>query len=112
MENNDLVSGKLKKRIANLLKIVNQTTGVNSQCKQITIETLSAVLDMIEDLKKDEIENSRIDFKEGYVKACLDMGEFFGLDSKESYPKDDEMEEINQESIDYINAKFKLKDEV
>lgn len=66
-----------------------------------------AFLAMIDELKDSEKEQSRLDWKEGYINCCLDVAEFFGNERNESYPNDSEMEEIEQDSLEYIKRKFK-----
>lgn len=102
------VLDKLEKQVNVLIK---NTKSVNSRndYKAISFYTLSAFITLINRLKEEEIENSRIDFKEGYLKACLDMGDFFGLSKEEAYPNDSEMEEIEKHSLEYIKLKFKRK---
>jgi len=101
---NTSVLGKLEKKI---LVIIQQSTSAkaSSEYKSISLGTLSLVLQFIEKLKEEEVENSRLDWKDGYLECCLDVAEFFGNKRDESLPTGSEMEEIEEQSFDYINRK-------
>jgi hypothetical protein len=70
--------------------------------KNITASHCDIVLQMIEGLKDVEIEQSRLDWKAGYIDCCLDCAEFFGNKRDKSYPTESEMETIEKLSHDFI----------
>jgi hypothetical protein len=74
--------------------------------KKITIANCDIILQMIEELKEAEKEQSRIDWKEGYIASCLDVQEFFD-GSKKPYLGDSDLAIIEQQSLEYIKTKFK-----
>jgi hypothetical protein len=59
-------------------------------------------LQIIDKLKDAEIEQSRLDWKAGYIECCLDCAEFFGNKRDKSYPTESEMETIEKLSHDFI----------
>jgi hypothetical protein len=61
---------------------------------------------MIEALKETEKEQSQLDWKAGYIASCFDVQEFFD-GSKKPYLGDSDLALIEQESLEYIKAKFK-----
>lgn len=78
---------------------------IGESSKRITSTNCDIILQMIEGLKETEKEQSRLDWKAGYIHCCLDVAEFFGNDRNESYPTDSEMEEIDQDSFEFIKGK-------
>lgn len=66
-----------------------------------------SILNIVNVLRDEEKEISRKDWLNGYIKCCLDIGEFFGYDKDEAYPKYDELEEIEEDSKIYVDEKFK-----
>jgi len=73
--------------------------------KQHIASICDSILEMIKELKDAEKEQSRLDWKEGYLECCLDVAEFFGNKRDESLPTESEMEEIEKQSFEYINRK-------
>ena len=71
--------------------------------KNNILSTCNIILQMINDFKDAEKEQSRIDWKAGYIDCCLDCAEFFGNERGESYPTESEMETIESLSYDFIN---------
>lgn len=63
------------------------------------------ILKMIDELKDSEKEQSRLDWKEGYLECCLDVAEFFGNERDESHPTESEMQEIEEQSFEYVKRK-------
>lgn len=106
MEKNILILDKLSEMVNEKMKSVYSVQGHND-FKMVSITTLSSFLSCINQLKQEEKENSRIDFKEGYLEAVLDYGDTFGLSKEEAFPNDDEMEIIEKKSFDFVERKFK-----
>lgn len=71
--------------------------------KRLTSANFDIILNMIEGLKDVEKEQSRLDWKAGYIDCCLDCAEFFGNERNESYPTESEMETIESLSYNFIN---------
>lgn len=76
---------------------------ISESSKRITSANCDIILNMIEQLKEAEKEQSRLDWKTGYIDSCLDCAEFFGNNRNESYPTDSEMETIEGLSYNFIN---------
>ena len=74
--------------------------------KKITIANCDIILQMIEELKEAEKEQSRIDWKAGYISSCLDVQEFFD-GSKKPHLENTDLQQIEESSFEYIKAKFK-----
>jgi len=79
---------------------------IGESSKRITSVNCDVILKMIEGLKDAEKEQSRLDWKAGYINCCLDCAEFFGNDRNESYPTESEMEEIDEDSFEFIKSKY------
>jgi hypothetical protein len=79
---------------------------IGESSKRITSVNCDVILKMIEGLKDAEKEQSRLDWKAGYIDCCLDCAEFFGNDRNESYPTESEMEEIDEDSFEFIKSKY------
>ena len=79
---------------------------IGESSKRITSVNCDVILKMIEELKDAEKEQSRLDWKAGYINCCLDCAEFFGNDRNESYPTESEMEEIDEDSFEFIKSKY------
>lgn len=73
--------------------------------KNNTIYIYNTIFESINSLKNLEKEQSRLDWKEGYLECCLDVAEFFGNERDESHPTESEMEEIEEQSFEYIKRK-------
>lgn len=80
---------------------------IGESSKRYTTLHCDIILNMIEGLKDAEKEQSRLDWKAGYIHCCLDCAEFFGNDRNESYPTNSEMEEIDEHSFEFIKEKNK-----
>lgn len=80
---------------------------ISESSKRITSANCDIILNMVEELKDVEKEQSRLHWKAGYIDCYLDCAEFFGIDRNESYPTDSEMEEIDQVSFEFIKEKIK-----
>jgi hypothetical protein len=76
---------------------------IGESSKRYTTIHCDIILKMIEELKDKEKEQSRIDWKAGYIECVINWGEFFGNDRVESFPKDDELEIIDRLSHQFIN---------
>jgi hypothetical protein len=79
---------------------------ISESSKRITSANCDIILNMVEELKDAEKEQSRLDWKAGYISCCLDCAEFFGNDRNESYPTESEMEEIDKSSFEFVKRKF------
>ena len=71
--------------------------------KRYTTLHCDIILNMIEGLKDAEKEQSRLDWKAGYIECYIDCAEFFGNERDKSYPTESEMETIESLSYDFIN---------
>ena len=80
---------------------------ISESSKRITSANCDIILNMVEELKDVEKEQSRLHWKAGYIYCCLDVAEFFGNDRNQSYPTDSEMEEIDEHSFEFIKEKNK-----
>ena len=80
---------------------------IGESSKRYTTLHCDIILNMVEGLKDAEKEQSRLDWKAGYINCCLDCAEFFGNDRNESYPTESEMEEIDEDSFEFIKGKNK-----
>lgn len=78
---------------------------IGESSRRYTTLHCDIILNMIEGLKDAEKEQSRLDWKTGYIHCCLDCAEFFGNDRNEAYPTDSEMEEIDQQSFEFMKRK-------
>jgi hypothetical protein len=58
---------------------------------------------------ENEKEQSKIDWKEGYLKALSDVQEFFGVNDKELDLTEIEMKVIDDDAIKYAENKFSKK---
>ena len=56
---------------------------------------------------QNEKEQSKIDWKEGYLKALSDVQEFFGINDKELDLTEIELKEIDDEAIKYAENKIR-----
>ena len=90
---------KEKKKLANSLY---QTELI----KKISNADYDSFLSMIKMMKEQEDNQRRLDWKNGYLYACLDFAEVLGNERSESMPNEDEMEEIDELSYDFINNKL------
>ena len=70
--------------------------------KHYVSTTCDGIMQIIDKLKDAEIEQSRLDWKAGYIECCLDCAEFFGNKRDKSYPTESEMETIEKLSHDFI----------
>jgi hypothetical protein len=73
--------------------------------KNLISSNCDSILQIIDELKDTEKEQSRLDWKAGYIDCCLDCSEFFGNDRQDSFPKEIEMEVIESLSYDFVNIK-------
>jgi hypothetical protein len=73
--------------------------------KNLISSNFNSILKIIDGLKDAEKEQSRLDWKAGYIDCCLDCAEFFGNDIQDSFPKETEMEVIESLSYDFVNKK-------
>jgi len=73
--------------------------------KNLISSNCDSILQIIGELKDAEKEQSRLDWKAGYIDCCLDCAEFFGNDIQDSFPKETEMEVIESLSYDFVNTK-------
>jgi len=80
---------------------------IGESSKRYTTLNCDIILNMVEGLKDVEKEQSRLHWKAGYIHCSLDVAEFFGNDRNESYPTDSEMEEIDENSFEFIKGKNK-----
>ena len=62
-------------------------------------------MQIINELKDSEKEQSRIDWKAGYIDCTINLGEFFGNERYESFPNDEELAVIDRLSNNFINNK-------
>jgi hypothetical protein len=76
---------------------------IGESSKRYTTLHCDIILNMVEGLKDAEKEQSRLDWKAGYIDCCLDCAEFFGNERDESYPTESEMETIETLSYNFIN---------
>lgn len=76
---------------------------IGESSKRYTTLHCDIILNMVEELKDVEKEQSRLDWKAGYIDCCLDCAEFFGNERDESYPTESEMETIESLSYNFIN---------
>jgi hypothetical protein len=76
---------------------------IGESSKRYTTLHCDIILNMVEGLKDAEKEQSRLDWKTGYIDCCLDCAEFFGNERDESYPTESEMETIESLSYNFIN---------
>jgi hypothetical protein len=76
---------------------------IGESSKRYTTLNCDIILNMVEGLKDAEKEQSRLDWKAGYIDCCLDCAEFFGNERDESYPTESEMETIETLSYNFIN---------
>ena len=74
--------------------------------KKISNSDYDSFLSMIESMKDEEKNVSRLDWKNGYIDALLDLAEYLGNERSESMPNKDEMNEIDELSFEYVNSKF------
>jgi hypothetical protein len=58
---------------------------------------------------ENEKEQSKIDWKAGYLKALSDVQEFFGVNDKQLDLTEIEMKVIDDEAIKYAENKLSLK---
>jgi hypothetical protein len=65
--------------------------------------TCDDILQMIEELKEVEKEQSRKDWKAGYIECTINLGEFFGNERVDSFPNDNELEIIERLSHHFID---------
>lgn len=56
---------------------------------------------------QNEKEQSKIDWKEGYLKALSDVQEFFGINDKELDLTEIELKEIDDEAMQYAENKIR-----
>lgn len=56
---------------------------------------------------KNEKEQSKIDWKEGYLKALSDVQEFFGINEKELDLTEIELKEIDDDAMKYEENKIR-----
>lgn len=70
--------------------------------KKNTIANCDIILQMIEELKEAEKEQSRIDWKAGYIECVINWGEFFGNERVDSFPSDSELQNIEKLSHHFI----------
>ena len=73
--------------------------------KKLISSNCDAILQMIDELKDMEKEQSRLDWKAGYVDCCVDVAEWLGYEKDKSFITDEDMEVIESLSFDYINNK-------
>ena len=70
--------------------------------KHYVSTTCDGIMQIIEGLKDVEVEQSRLDWKAGYIECFLDCAEFFGNNRDKSYPTESEMKTIEKLSHDFI----------
>ena len=75
---------------------------VGESSKKITSTNCDIILQMIEELKEAEKEQSRLDWKAGYIECVINWGEFFGNERVDSFPSDSELENIEKFSHHFI----------
>jgi hypothetical protein len=73
--------------------------------KNLISSNFNSILKIIDELKDAEKEQSRLDWKAGYVDCCLDVSEWLGNKKDDSFITEDEMEVIESLSYDYVNKK-------
>jgi hypothetical protein len=66
-----------------------------------TLSIYDDIFETINELKKNEKEKSRIDWKNGYIESVINCGEAFGNSREESYPTEDELKLIDKLSHKY-----------
>ena len=66
----------------------------------------SYFLNMIKEVEENEKEQSKNDWKEGYLKAVSDVSEFFGVNDKELDLTEIEMKVIDNDAMKYAENKF------
>lgn len=93
---------RIKERKIELLKLCSSKFS-----KHYVSQTCDSILDLINELKDAEKEQSRLDWKAGYNECVLDTGEAFGNDRLDCFPNNEEMEVINEKSFDFVKRKFK-----
>jgi hypothetical protein len=71
--------------------------------KKISNADYDSFLSMIKMMKDDEKNQRRLDWKSGYLYACLDVAEFLGNERSEAMPTEYEMQEIDEMSFQFIN---------
>jgi hypothetical protein len=74
--------------------------------KNLISANCNSILQIINELKDSEKEQSRLDWKAGYIASCLDVQEFFD-GSKKPHLEDYDLAIIEQQSLEYIKTKFK-----
>jgi hypothetical protein len=75
---------------------------IGESSKRYTNIHCDIILKMIEGLKDAEKEQSRIDWKAGYIDCTINWGEFFGNEREDSFPTDDELKVIDKLSHNFI----------
>ena len=78
---------------------------ISTFSKSYISSTCDIILKMINDFKDAEKEQSRIDWKAGYIECTINLAEFFGNKREDSFPTDEEMKTIERLSHDFINNK-------
>jgi len=78
---------------------------IGESSKRYTTIHCDIILKMIEGLKDAEKEQSRIDWKAGYIECVINWGEFFGNEREDSFPNDDELAVIDRLSHNFIYSK-------
>jgi hypothetical protein len=64
---------------------------------------------MVQEVEENEKEQSKIDWKEGYLKALSDVQEFFGTNEEELDLTEIELKEIDDDAMKYAENKFSKK---
>lgn len=78
---------------------------IGESSKKFTASNCDIILKMIEGLKEYEKEQSRLDWKAGYIASCFEVQEFFG--TKKPHLQDSDLQQIEESSFEYIQSKFK-----
>jgi hypothetical protein len=73
--------------------------------KKLISSNCDAILQMIDELKDMEKEQSRLDWKAGYLYCSLDVSEWLGNEKDDSFLTEGDMEVIEFLSFEYINNK-------
>jgi hypothetical protein len=69
-----------------------------------TLSIYDDIFDTINELKKNEKEKSRIDFKNGYLKSVYNFADAFGIKEGEFVPTSSELQIIDNLSLEYITT--------
>jgi hypothetical protein len=88
-------------------KIKSLKLSKSSFAKHYVTNMCDSFISLINQLKESEKEQSRIDWKDGYIHCVLDFGEFLGNERDCCFPNKQESEIIDKLSFEFIEIKNK-----